>query len=314
MEPFFSGAQMIKLLWILFNYNTSEPWRDSLLDLNAYDVRIHIYNEPPLPSDNGILDAVDRFKPDLIVYTGTAGGPEIPSPATLARCRKAAPTVFLSGDVGDPPWWPYIAEYRKHECFDLYVNFDGNDNWPKGPRDYTCLSPIAPKFFARGDRPLKDRAIEFGFCGTYAHGDANDPRRKILDPLRAAGLVLKPWSRDYHTYHTVGRFLTNVKITVNMPWSGSGQVTQVKARVFEAGLAGCVLIDHVDSQARHWYKPLTDYLEYETPEDVLKLVGSLLREPEIAQKYATNLQRAVHARPASLFWKKLVDNALPSAS
>lgn len=301
---------MIRLLWILFDYNTCEPWVDSLLDLNAYDVQIHWYNRPPLPSDNGILDAVDRFKPDLIVYTGTAGGPEIPSPATLAKCRKVAPTVFLSGDVGDPPWWPYIAEYRKHECFDLYVNFDGNSNWPKEGRDYTCLSPIAPKFFERGNRPLKDRPIEFGFCGTYSHNDPSDPRRKILDPLRAAGLVMKPWSRDYHTYFTVGQFLTNVRITVNMPWSGSGQVTQVKARVFEAGLAGCVLIDHVDSQAQHWYEPGKDYAVYETPDDVLNIVDVMKRRPDMAQETASNLQRAVHARPASAFWKKLVDTAM----
>ena len=300
---------MIKLLWILFDYNTAEPWVDSLLDLNAYDAQIHWYNRS-VPSDQGILDAVDRFKPDLIVYTGTAGGPEIPSPSTLAKIRKKAPTVFLSGDVGDPPWWPYIEEYRRCECFDLYVNFDGNDEWPKGPRDYTCLSPIAPKFFPNGSRPLKDRPIDFGFAGTYSHNDPTDPRRKILDPLRAAGLVLKPWSPVYNTYESVGRFLSNVKITVNMPWSGSGQVTQVKARVFEAGLAGCMLIDHVDSQARHWYEPGEDYAVYETPADVLKTVHLLLNEPERAQEMASNLQKAVHARPASLFWKILVDTAM----
>lgn len=305
---------MIRLLWILFDYNTCEPWVDSLLDLNTYYVHIHWYNRPPMPSDNGILDAVDRFKPDLIVYTGTAGGPEIPSPSTLAKIRKQAPSVFLSGDVGDPPWWPYIAEYRSHNCFDLYVNFDGNDNWPKGPRDYTCLSPIAPKFFSKGDRPFKDRAIDFGFSGTYSHHDANDPRRKILDPLREAGLVMKPWSPTYKTYDSVGRFLSNVKITVNMPWSGSGQVTQVKARVFEAGLAGCVLIDHVDSQAKHWYTPGKDYLEYRTPQDVLDHVDACLKWPDLAQQYALNLQKSVHARPASAFWRTLVDNALPGAS
>lgn len=303
---------MIKLLWILFDYNTCEPWVDSLLDLGAYDAQIHWYNRS-VPSDQGILDAVDRFKPDLVVYTGTAGGPDIPSPSTLARIHRAVPMVFLSGDVGDPPWWPYIEEYRRHGCFDLYVNFDGNDEWPKGPQDYTCLSPIAPKFFPHGSRLLKDRPIEVGFAGTYSHHDPNDPRRKILDPLRAAGLVLKPWSPVYKTYDSVGRFLSNVKITVNMPWSGSGQVTQVKARVFEAGLGGCVLIDHVDSQARHWYKPGVDYLEYRNPAEALDLIRNLGTSPDWAQHVANNLQRAVHARPASLFWKTLVDNVLPGA-
>lgn len=302
-----------KILWICFDYNSAEPWWDSLLELNEYEVEIFHYNRI-VPSDSAILDAADRFNPDIVIYTGTAGGPELPSPKTLARLRaKYGRSVFLSGDVGDPPWWPYIDEYRQHKCFDLYVNFDGNDNWPKQGSDYTALSPIAPSFFKGGARPHVERGIEFGFCGTYARDNPQDPRRLVLDPLRRRmGLAMKPWSPVYRTYHSVGEFLCNVKLTVNMPWSGSGQVTQVKARVFEAGLAGCCLLDHMDSQARHWYAAGEDYEVYESPEDAVEKARRLLAEPERMQEMATKLRKAVHARPARDFWKKIVDTVLKS--
>lgn len=301
---------MKRVLWYVFNYNTVEPWLDSLTDLNEYEVHVHLYNlhNPP---DGAMLDAADRFQPDLMIYTGTAGGNDIPATSTLAKLHNRCPSVFLSGDVGDPPWWPFIEEYRKAGCFDLYVNFDGNDNWPKQGKDYTTLSPIAPRFFKNGSRPIKDRAIDFGFCGTFAHSDASDPRRKILDPLfQRGGLYRKPWSPVYRTYHTVGTFLSNTKITVNCPWSGSGQVTQVKARVFEAGLGGCVLFDHVDSQARHWYEPGVEYLEYQTADDILYQLPGLLKDEDRMQSLATALQKRVHSRPASEFWKRIVETGL----
>lgn len=295
----------MRILWYVFSYMTSEPWIESLTDLQEHEVFIARYDKFGIPSDQGFLNAAHRIEPDLIIYTGTAGGPNIPQASTLARLKKIAPLIFLSGDLGDPPWWPYLEDYRAHDAITLTVNYDGNDNWPKVGDDYTTLCPIAPKFFAN-QKPIVERQIPFGFAGSYSWDDLTDPRRKIIDHLRISGLTVKPWENGYGTYQAFANFLMSCKIVPSMPFSGSGKSRQVKARVIESGLAGCCLLDHVESAAKHWFKPGVDYEEYETAEHAVELTHELLRDPDRMQHRAANLQRRILSKHSpTVFWEKL---------
>lgn len=301
----------MRILWVIFSYMTSEPWIESLKDLGTHEVAILRYDWPGGPPDRAIMDAVDKIAPELVIYTGTAGGENLPAPSTLAKIRKRARHVFLSGDLGDPPWWPYLAQYRAHDCFDLVVNFDGVHDWPKEGRDYTALCPIATKYFALQD-PLAKRPIPFGFAGSFSWHDPTDPRRVIIDRLREdAGLRLKPYDHSYGSYQGFATFLTSCRLVPSMPFSGSGKVRQVKARVLEAALAGCCLMDHVESGARHWFEPTTDYATYEDAADAVEMARWLLANERLMQEMATRLQARVRAEHApEIFWAKLIVEAM----
>lgn len=290
----------MKILWLCFSNITSVPWIAGLKSVEP-GAEIFYYDRVGLPSDRAVLDAVDRSRPDLVIFTGKAGGEgalDIPSVDTLCRVRNKAPMVHVGGDFSDPPWWPFLETYRKAGCFDLTVNFDGNTEWPRGPRDYTTLSPTAPEFF-RGAKPLSERPIKFGFAGTYS----SPSRRAIIEYLvEHAGLIVRPWGGSYQDFAT---FLMNCQVVVNVPFSGSDAVRQVKGRVIESGLAGCILLEHHEAPTEGWFQPNVHYLKYETPAQAAELALSVSAETSYLAEQLRDRVATFYSPKA--FWCRLFD-------
>jgi hypothetical protein len=293
----------VRIHVIGFEYCTIEPWLASLDYLARHDVSVTWYTRET-PCDHIILNDVFAAQPDIILYTGMADWDKTPSLSTFRRLRKYAPIVHISGDLSDPPYDPYLKRYGEDGTFDLTVNIDGNDEWNRhGAKGITLLSPTAPQFFD-APKPLADRPIEFGFAG----GLGSPSRREIVDFLvREAGLVVKPYDNRWGSYADYARFLMDCKIVLNIPFSGSDAVRQVKGRVLEAGLAGCVLLDHVESAAKHWFNRDLElcYLEYDTPKRAAEQVRFLLQSG-IADEAAANLARRVREEHSpDKFWNRV---------
>jgi hypothetical protein len=290
----------VKILWASFSFMTAEPWHASLKYWaeGRHDVAVCWYDY--LQPDHDLLDAAYDFRPDIILYTGMADWNKTPSLSTFRRLRKYAPIVHISGDLSDPPYDPYLKRYGEDGTFDLTVNIDGNDEWNRhGAKGITLLSPTAPQFF-EGAKPLCERSIDFGFAG----GLGSPSRREIVEHLqKEAGLVVKPYDNRWGSYADYARFLMDCKIVLNIPFSGSDAVRQVKGRVLEAGLAGCVLLDHVESASSHWFTPCFDYLVYSGKEhaaDAVKVGESLL------QKFAYHLSTKVREEHSpDRFWGRV---------
>jgi hypothetical protein len=290
----------MKILWVSFSYMTAEPWHASLHYWNrgkANEIGTCFYD--PHLDENMLLNSADYMRPDVILYTGMADWDKTPALSTFARLRRYAPIVHLSGDLSDPPYDPYLKRYGEDGTFDLTVNIDGNDEWNRhGAKGITLLSPTAPQFFDN-PRPLADRSIDFGFAG----GLGSPSRRDIVEYLqKEAGLVVKPYDNRWGSYADYARFLMDCKIVLNIPFSGSDAVRQVKGRVLEAGLAGCVLLDHVESAASKWFDPGTDFITYTHRE----IAASKAEDWKEAQWVADNLSRKVREEHSpDRFWGRI---------
>ena len=296
----------MRVLWFTWTLITAEPWHRTLPDAKLVFYYDKITRPPGLlriPPDQEMLDIAASYKPDVILFCGIADGSRMPSAATFRTLRRLCPVVLLSGDLSDPPWWPYLDTFRREQCFDIVVNFDGNDSWPKcTARDLTSLTPLAPEFYM-APKPLKDRIIPFGFAGGYA----SSSRADIINYLiQNAGLQVKTREEVYGTYGRFARFMMECRVTVNVPYSGSDNSRQVKGRVLESGLAKVCLLDHVSSESRKWFTPGVDYIEYETAEHAAALSKELLADLDRAQEIAESLHRRVtQEHSPDKFWAKV---------
>lgn len=291
----------MRILWYVFSYATADPWIQSLRDLTEHELHVERYDTYHA-TDRGFLDAYDRIRPDVVIATLTAGGPHIPDPSTLGKINAKCPVVFLSGDLSDPPWHPYLKTYRDAGGFSLAVNFDGNDEWPKQSKDFTCLCPISPSYYKNAP-PLSERSIPFGFMGTFS----SPSRAEILSYLSEhAGLVIRSANNVSTPYQQYADFMMQCRIVVNIPISGSDAVRQVKARVVEAGLAGCMLFDHASSPARNWFKPAMEFGEYLTPEGLAEIINALTHPTMQISVHASLLHKAILERhhPA-IMWNRI---------
>ena len=78
--------------------------------------------------------------------------------------------------------------------------------------------------------------------------------------------------------------------------------------MLDAGAAGCCLLENRNSDARHWFVPQEDYLEYESTAGAANQVKWLLNNLTIAQQMANNLRDKVRKNHAPLvFWGKVLD-------
>lgn len=300
----------MNILWISLAVITSEPWNVSLQSLGHnvdqwfyFDKVSHPDKLLPIPPDRALLDLARNAPRDIILFCGVADAGLMPSPDTFVQLRKLCPVVMLSGDLSDPPWWPYLEPFRAAGSFDLVANFDGSDKWPKcTDRDFTALTPIAHEFYPMS-KPLKDRLIPFGFCG----GCASPSRWEIIGWLvDNAGLQIKPREELYGTYSRYAAFMMETAITISVPFSGSDNSRQVKGRVLESGLARTLLLDHVSSAAKNWFTPGVNYLEYESREHAASLVRELVNDWPRAQCIADSLHDRVKAEHSpAIFWDKV---------
>jgi hypothetical protein len=297
----------MRVLWFSFSLITAEPWHRSLPNADVRFYYDKITRPPgllPIPPDRAMLDIAAKEHPDVILFCGIADGTRMPSPPTIRRMRDICPVVFLSGDLSDPPWWPYLHTFYDERCFDLFVNFDGNANWPKPGNALDLLTPIAHEFYM-SPKPLSQRLIPFGFCGGCASGS----RAEIINHLVAhAGLKILPRDERYGTYKRYAEFMMECRLTVNVPISGSDNSRQVKGRVLEAGLAGTCLLEHESSAAQHWFTPHEDYVVYRTKEEAVELSRELLSDIPRMQEIALRLQRKVRENHSpEKFWARVFE-------
>lgn len=288
----------------------TEPVISGLYSLNKHAIEVCRYDRIGVPVDQGMLDAVDLIRPDIVLYIGQNGGPYLASTDTFERIRKHCPTVFLLFDGVDTTWLNLVSEYRKRDVFTVTVNIDGNDGWEKGPKDFTALTPTDPRFY-RDQKPLLERPIKFGFAGGYA----SPSRAEVVNYLiEHAGLVVPRRNEKYGSYQAYADFMMSCQIVLNVPFTGSDNSTQVKGRVIEAGLAGCVLLEHESSVTKRWFDMGRDYVPYNNQTHASDIANDLLKAKDMTVKktmtwFSGNLHKSVAEHSPTIFWNKVFERA-----
>lgn len=96
--------------------------------------------------------------------------------------------------------------------------------------------------------------------------------------------------------------LAQSHMTINFGRSSAGDIFQLKTRVLEAALMGCiVLTDDVDRTERFW-RPGEEYGHFQAPADVPSLVQSFLADPERMARVQSAGKAKARAINISSFW------------
>jgi len=263
-----------------------------------------------LPLENALsweiaLSHVKNYPPDVILYNSVITGPACPSIDTFKHLKESAPLIHICFDASCYDWHPVLEKYQEEECFSFIVNIDGNTNWLHTSKDLTLLAPIDPKGFKQVTyKEYSERPIHFGFCG----GNGSQQRREIIDALKEKEiLTVRQREENLGSYQGYIDFLNSCKLILNMAQSGSGKSLQVKARVLEAGLAGCCLLEEKGSATSKWFTAGKDYIEYEDMSELKMWINYLKDQPFTAWNKAINLNHKVKEdHNPKMFWKKVL--------
>ena len=233
---------------------------------NSFSPSHHVaFDHHTLRNDWQLLEAAQKFKPDVIFYIGAHEAPGNPKPATFQAARKFAPLVNLCSDAVDRPWHGVLREYARRGCFDLQVAIDG----AKGaPVDFSTLTPVDPRPFTVSVK----RDIRCGFSGTVGRWNA---RSEIVLALSwFGGLSIRDRSKEDGGYEDHVNFLKRCRMLLNISYSGTGHAHHIKGRVLEAGWAGCALLESEGSPIGEWF-PSDCYITYRHPKDAAQIIADL---------------------------------------
>lgn len=252
---------------------------------------------------------------DVVVYFSTMDGAIHPSTEALLRAKLCCKRFVLVCTDAAHHSHDLLQEYIDRHVFDAMVNLDGNTMWPqRSGQDWTAFGMFDPKPY-RG-RNVK-RSYKLGFQGQL------DVRRGVvLDRLRQEPGVRVivpfrlPKGQSYQDY--VDRTL-ECRAIVNCGGDEKPDTVldQVKGRVNEAALAGCLLFEDAGSPTRQYLTPGdvkyavtgvpdADYLEFRDPEDIVKVLDRPDFE-EYAQHIGQRLRSSVLTEYGpDRFWKKLI--------
>lgn len=297
---------MRKALFLSTSTNETTKYGESLECIGGWEVGWVRYDEPEV-TDQTLYTAVKGHAPDFMVYIGSRWGPQ-PSTHTLAQLNaNVAPMVHLCSDAADPPWWDLLKEYHQAGAFALQVTIDGAQRWPLAglPRSMSLLTPINPAYF-REAIPHADRAWDCGYAGNA--GSAGGMRRAILTDLAFTNrLRLRLRGNGPDGYQDCCDFIRQCRMTLNVSFSGTEAVHQVKGRVVEAGLAGSLLLDFAAAPTSHFFTPGVDYLPYATTQELGALIDMHTGRPDLTEPYGARLRARILAEHSPLaFWSKIL--------
>lgn len=297
----------MRSLFLITDTNECTKYVQCFENLKLGETGNMIYNVRGL-NDDTLYGRIKEWKPDIVVYIGCVFGQQ-PSIATISRInQKIAPAVHICSDAADSPWWPLLREYNGAGCFALQVAIDGSHKWPLANSQMTALTPVDPIFFRPTMRPHAERGTALGYAGNPGSGEGSR-RTAILSGLLAERLIdLRIRSNLPFTYEAFCTYLSGIRMSLNVAYSGTEATTHVKGRVLESALAGACLLETRGSPTSYWFRPGLDYLEYDSPGDVAQIVRRLENEPEATQAMGESLRQRVLKEHSPLhFWQRIFD-------
>jgi len=262
-------------------------------------VEVIIYDTMTYEEHENLPALIDLKKPDWVLLLGaieTQHGHPVPCVRILGEIGKKYPLVNFCCDSVEILWWQQLESYYAKGHFALQVGVDGVRAGPIGLRGMTTLCPVDEIDFI--NQPWSERKILCGFSGFKNRG----PRSEMITALQSAGLLYFR-DRDSEPPDEYRRFLANCKITFNHPMTGGGGWRHVKARVLEAALSGCVVLEASESPVEDWFTPGVDYLEYSNVETAREKIAWVESHQDEAREMAMRLRaRVIEEHSPAVFW------------
>lgn len=296
----------MKTLFLKTGTNETDKYSESLRNLKWGEVESVTYDIPGT-TDQGLYSAVKAAAPDLIVYIGSRWGLQ-PSIACLCKMTSAiAPTVHLCSDAADMPWHDLLRQYHERGAFTLQVAIDGSTKWPSSGANLTLLTPVDASYFPAEMVPHDKRGIVCGFAGNGGGGPESQ-RTNILGALLEKRILsLRIRSNLPFTYESYCDYLTTCRISLNIAYSGTETVMQVKGRVVESALAGACLLENKNAPTREWFEEGVDYLEYKDAQDAARIIDLMCTRPDVTQAMASSLRKKVIEKHSTrAFWTTIL--------
>jgi len=101
------------------------------------------------------------------------------------------------------------------------------------------------------------------------------------------------------------------KISVNFPSKHEEHVIQVKGRVFESLLCGCLLLERDNHLIKHWFEPMVHYVPFTSELDLLNKINYYLQHDDERKTIAKNgYNKMRECYSSKIWWESVLNKSL----
>lgn len=242
---------------------------------------------------------------DVAVLTWTIGSPYNIYPGVIRKIREAGIFVVAIWFDSVHDWCQQVMK-KIGRLVDLNIPIDSSSAWQKaglsGKSVLPMWTPQDPRVFFDPGLP---RDIPVSFLGSLS---GRPERLQALSVLNAAGITVFQAGGQRERLLPVeeyARILMRSKMTLN--FSNPEPCCQLKGRVFEATLCGCLLVESENQETCKYLKPMVDYISFKGEKDLVEKVCYYLCHEEEREAIARNGHRKVVFKyNAEVFWRTVL--------
>ena len=261
-----------------------------------------------LLGDSGLVDLVMQTRPDLMILMSyghrNSGHPNFDVLRSIReKCR--IPLVAMWPDSVGAGAVKYFSHMTG--AIDLNIPLDsGNlaEHCSNKSKFIRLWTPVDVRFFKPGDGP---RDIPVSFVGSTEW--FRSVREDYLGHLRKQGVaVYQAGGRGAKriSLKQYAEILGRSKISLNFSWGLPG-THALHGRVFETMFSGALLVENRNSETPQFFDPMSDYVVFDTKEDLVEKVRYYLEHEDERQRIALcGHQKALEQYNHNEFWAKVM--------
>jgi len=238
-------------------------------------------------------------KPDIIIFSWFGKSEWNPSIDCLKLLRDKG--IYLSIVWPDTGYdWGHNIIEQLRELIDLHVSWDNAFNYPKQHNNHIWLwTPQDEKLYFKED----GKNIPCTFLGTVRPGERQDFLSYAIS-VKAPVMVRGGQRQEKLSSEQYASLMRKSLMTLNFPWC-PGNFYQAKGRVYEALASSTLVLERKNDFTSKVIKPGVEYVEFETPQDMVEKIKFYLNNSEERNKITAAGHEAYKARFSSKhYWTK----------
>jgi glycosyltransferase involved in cell wall biosynthesis len=257
--------------------------------------------------DKVLVDYCSKNEINIILFSLIGIKEYNPSKETYKKLREMGIyLVVLWPDTG-PGWGLQTIQDLKDDVH-LHVSYDSpkspyHDSYPKLKNHIETWTPEDDTLFYK----IENKDIDVSFLGSL---NLYRDRIGYLNILKdKCPMVISGGQRQVKlSPEQYASLIRRSKIGINFPLSQTGVFWQAKGRIFEYTACGSMLLDMVNPATASFFEPNKDYIEFNSPEDLIEKINYYLSHKEERLIISNNGYKKFNDKyTAKIFWDNLLN-------
>ncbi len=256
--------------------------------------------------DEVLIRYCEEYRPEVIFFSLINDPRFNPQKKTYVTLKAMGIALCAFWPDTGPTWGMEtireLADFIDWHITQDYPRGPYHDSIPRVANHVNLWTPQSETLFHDRD----EKTIAASFLGSV---NLYRDREAYMNILKANGFYLDGGQRTASlTPYKYAELMRKSKIGINFSLSQTGVFFQAKNRIFEILASGGLMLDYENPSTSHFFKPNEDFVQFDSPTDLIEKITFYLKNDEARQTIANHGHATFQKNYNSqIFWDKVFE-------